>query len=144
MHDSSPLSDVSLKILLVENHADTLLYLQKYLESLGYKVHPARDMETALSLFSTHLPEILISDIGLPDGDGWELFRRVCAENPASVPYGVAMSGYAMQSDTDQSFSAGYRHHLIKPFVPEDLEALLKLAAESIGKKTTHGDQATP
>ena len=142
MHDSPPLSAVSLKILLVENHADTLLYLQKYLESLGHKVHPARDMETAISLFSTHLPEILISDIGLPDGDGWELFRRVCEENPASVPYGVAMSGYAMQSDTDQSISAGYRHHLVKPFLPDDLDTLLQHAAESIGKKPPQDNQA--
>ena len=117
-----------LKILLVENHDDTLVCLTAYLESCGHRVRSAGDVETALQSLAATPVDVLISDIGLPNGDGWQLMRRL-AERKVAVPFGIAMSGYGRPSDLAKSRRAGYRHHLAKPFLPEELEPLLIEAA---------------
>lgn len=120
----------SLKILLVENHDDTLVYLTKYMEKKGHFVIPARDMASAMQTLEETAVNVLISDIGLPDGDGWELMRKAVRVQPS--PYGIAMSGFGMRSDREKSLQAGFRHHLIKPFLPEELDELLEAAAQSV------------
>ena len=118
----------SLNIFLVENHDDTLLYLGRYLEQNGHKVRSAKEMGTALAAIQEHPVDVLICDIGLPDGDGWQLMENVAASrNP--VPFSIAMSGYGARSDREKSVASGFRHHLVKPFLPEDLDALLEEAA---------------
>jgi CheY-like chemotaxis protein len=118
---SDPLTS-PLKILVVENHADTMKYLRMYLESLGHSVRSARTMAEALEQLAAAPCEVLISDIGLPDGDGWELMKR--AHLPSSV-YAIAMSGFGMGPDQSRSTAAGYRHHLLKPFTPDQLDEYL-------------------
>lgn len=120
---TTPIS--ALKIFLVENHSDTLAYLSSYLRSCGHEVDCARDMDSALRSLEGRTIDVLISDIGLPDGDGWQLMEKVC-ENRGQVPFGIAMSGYSMNADIEKSLRAGYRHHLVKPFVPDDLDVLLR------------------
>ncbi len=63
---------------------------------------------------------MLISDIGLPDGDGWELLRQVQAQSARPL-FAVAMSGFGLNADHVRSKDAGYRHHLLKPFAPAEL-----------------------
>ena len=115
-----------LSIFVVENHADTLKYLCMYLEQLGHHVSVARSMAEALAALPGSDCDVLISDIGLPDGDGWQLLRQVALPNP---PYAIAMSGYGMNADRLRSKEAGYRHHILKPFEPDELEAMLEEAA---------------
>jgi CheY-like chemotaxis protein len=67
--------------------------------------------------------DVLVSDIGLPDGDGWELLVKLKSEMPVRA---IAMSGYGMRADLDRSKAAGFGAHLIKPFGPADLEAAVK------------------
>jgi DNA-binding response OmpR family regulator len=117
-------SPCRLKILLVENHEDTLKYLARYLEIQGHEVSGARDMASAIKALSSSKFDVLISDIGLPDGDGWQLIRQL-----EPKPFGIAMSGFGTHSDRQKSLAAGYKHHLTKPFLPEDLDALLAEAA---------------
>ena len=62
----------------------------------------------------------------LPDGDGWELMAK--AHLPATV-YAIAMSGFGMNTDRLKSKAAGFRRHLLKPFVPTELDAALEEAA---------------
>ncbi len=117
-----------LKILLVENHDDTRLYLSRYLEMSGHQVLTAGSMEDALaSLKANGATDVIISDIGLPDGNGWDLMRRVGEMN--ATTFGIAMSGFGAQADRDKSTQAGYRHHLVKPFLPDELDRLLAEAA---------------
>jgi DNA-binding response OmpR family regulator len=116
-----------LRILLVENHEDTLKYLARYLETQGHEVCGTRDMAAAIRALSTSTFDVLISDIGLPDGDGWQLIRQL-----ESKPFGIAMSGFGSHADREKSLAAGYKHHLIKPFLPEDLDALLAEAAAQL------------
>jgi CheY-like chemotaxis protein len=76
--------------------------------------------------------DVLICDIGLPDGSGWELMEKVSTYDQA--PFGIAMSGYGAVSDREKSLAAGFRHHLVKPFLPEDLDAILLEAANELQK----------
>ena len=118
-----------LRVFVVENHPDTLKYLQMYLEQMGHAVGSAPTMAKALGALPDADPDVLISDIGLPDGDGWELLRRVRLPRPV---YAIAMSGFGMNADHVRSRDAGYRHHLLKPFTPEDLDAMLEEASNEL------------
>ena len=116
----------SLRVFLVENHEDTVRYMQLYLEQLSYKVWIAADMSTALREIPNSSCDVLISDIGLPDGDGWQLMEKLGNHRPR---FAIAMSGYGTANDQHKSRAAGYDHHLIKPFAPDALVALLREAS---------------
>ena len=122
----TPESVRPLSIFIVENHADTLKYLTMYLKQLGHHVQSARSLKEALAELPASDCDVLISDIGLPDGDGWELMERAHFERPV---YAIAMSGFGMNSDRQKSKAAGYRHHVLKPFSPDELEPMLEEAA---------------
>jgi two-component system CheB/CheR fusion protein len=116
-----------LRILLVENHADTLTYLTQYLELKGHEVCGVRDMTSAIKASLSSSFNVLISDIGLPDGDGWQLIGQM-----EPRPFGIAMSGFGSPAEREKSHAAGYKHHLTKPFLPDELDALLEEAALQI------------
>lgn len=126
----SPGSSAKLRILIVENHDDTRFLLGLLLEQLGHSVQAAATMSDALDDAGSGEFDVLISDIGLPDGNGWELLTSLGDRAPA---YAIAMSGFGMASDRQKSLAAGYRHHLLKPVEPDQLEKLLDAAAIEIG-----------
>lgn len=128
---SSGRATAPLRILVVENHADTRELLTSLLEGLGYTVVVAGSMGNALRKAPRSHCDVLISDIGLPDGDGWELLGRLNLPRPM---YAIAMSGYGMTSDRTRSKAAGYRHHLVKPMGIEQLEAILGEVAVELDK----------
>ena len=86
-------------------------------------------MKEALQALPDAHCDVLISDIGLPDGNGWELMQRLGENRPA---YAIAMSGFGQASDRQRSLHAGYRHHLLKPVEPNQLENLLDEAAREL------------
>jgi CheY-like chemotaxis protein len=114
-----------LSVFLVENHEDTVRYMQLYLQQLGYEVAVAGDMAKALEEIPKLRCDVLISDIGLPDGDGWELMELLGKHRPR---FAIAMSGYGTGNDQRRSRDVGYDHHLVKPFTPDALLALLRQA----------------
>ncbi len=113
----------------MENHLDTRKYLALYLEQLGHTIAHAESMEEALAKIPGGDWDLLISDIGLPDGDGWDLLKRLGNSRP---PYAVAMSGFGMTTDTEKSRSVGYIDHLVKPI---DLDNFDRLLAEVVQNK---------
>jgi CheY-like chemotaxis protein len=119
-----------LRIFVVENHPDTLKYLTIYLEQMGHAVSTARSMREALEKLPEAACQVLISDIGLPDGDGWEMLQR---SRLAGSVYAIAMSGFGMNADFLRSKAAGYRHHMLKPFDPAELDAMLDEAGTELG-----------
>lgn len=129
---------VSLRIFVVENHADTREFLTLMLEELGHTVVVADCMAKALREAPTARCDVLISDIGLPDGDGWQLLNQLALPRPM---YAVAMSGFGMSSDRARSKAAGYRHHLVKPMGIEELETILCEVAAELGE-SERGKQA--
>ena len=126
-----------LRIFVVENHADTREFLTYLLRDMGHTVIVADTMSRALREVPAANCNVLISDIGLPDGDGWELLARLDLPRPL---YAVAMSGYGTTSDRIRSKAAGFRHHLVKPMGLEQLESILGEAANEI--KGAHSDRA--
>ena len=122
-----------LRIFIVENHPDTLKWLRLYLEDRGHTVATARTLAEAVNAFPSSQCEVLSSDIGLPDGDGWQLMDRV---RPGDGVFAIAMSGFGMNADSERSRAAGFRHHLLKPFKPAELDPLLEKAAEELTGKS--------
>ena len=118
-----------LRIFLVENHADTLKYYQMYLELEGHAVSHARTMRDALDAIPQSNCDVLISDVGLPDGTGWDLLETLRNRNLPHPSFAIAVSGYGRDEDKARSRAAGFRHHLLKPFNPEAIDALLEEAA---------------
>src|ERR1700759_302696 len=116
----------SLRVFLVENHQDTVRYMQLYLQQLGYEVAVAADMAKALQEIPKSQCDVLISDIGLPDGDGWQLMELLGSNRPR---FAIAMSGYGTGNDQRRSRDVGYNYNLVKPFTPEALQTLLREAS---------------
>jgi CheY-like chemotaxis protein len=71
--------------------------------------------------------DLLISDIGLPDGSGLDLIRKLLAERPIK---GIALSGYGMEEDIQRSREAGFEEHLTKPINLQKLEATIQRVAD--------------
>src|SRR5436190_4312482 len=113
-----------LKFFVVENHQDTLDAIKMFLEAQGHTVEVAPDMKSALKLAPQAKFDVMISDIGLPDGDGWKLMKQLREEIPGLKA--IAMSGYGMRADLAKSEAAGYAAHIVKPFGPMELDAALK------------------
>jgi CheY-like chemotaxis protein len=123
--NASPLPHF-LRIYVVENDTDSRQMLTLLLKSWGHNVDSASTMAEALA----HLPgqryDVLISDIGLPDGNGWQMMDKLRELGTAgNIGYAIAMSGYGMGSDLEKSRAAGFRHHLIKPMDVDQLDELL-------------------
>lgn len=128
---SSPSRSTRLRIFVVENHEDTRILLCILLEQMGHTVKTAASMNEALREIPRSNCDVLISDIGLPDGDGWELMRRL-ERRPR---YAIAMSGLGMNGDRARSREVGFRHHLVKPTGPEHLAEILEGAARELKRE---------
>jgi two-component system CheB/CheR fusion protein len=112
-------------ILLVEDHADTAMMMKLLLERKGYQVNVAPNMTDALDLAAREPFDLLISDIGLPDGSGIELINTLNQHRPVK---GIALSGFGMEDDIKRSIEAGFAEHLIKPVSYQKLrEAIQRL-----------------
>jgi PAS domain S-box-containing protein len=118
-----------MRVLLVEDHLVTQRNLQKLMQTEGYEVHAARDIASASALLASEKFDILLTDLGLPDGDGSLLMNQIRA---AGLPMrGIVLSGYGMESDIQRTRKAGFDAHLIKPVTAEQLlDALAEVRAK--------------
>jgi PAS domain S-box-containing protein len=125
----------SLRVLLVEDHSDTAHQLTRLLQRAGHEVVWAASIreaqDCAAARANDNYPfgfDILISDLGLPDGSGHDLMRDFACRHP--VP-GIALSGYGMSDDIQNSLAAGFSKHMTKPVDWHELKtAIEKLAGE--------------
>jgi CheY-like chemotaxis protein len=111
------------RILLVEDHEDSARVMSRVLQSMGHTVHIAGGVVPALSAAQAETFDVVICDIGLPDGSGLELMRRLRAVSPIR---GIALSGLCCESDVQASLNAGFDRHLTKPVEMEDIESALR------------------
>lgn len=123
-------STATLRIFVVENDEDTLKYFRMYLEDLGHTVFGARTVSEALAQVPGALCDVLVCDVGLDDGTGWDLLRQLRAEVPQTPAYAIAVSGFGRNADRAKSEAAGFRHHLLKPYDLDDIEQMLAEAAQ--------------
>jgi CheY-like chemotaxis protein len=107
LHDPQPH-----RILLVDDHSDTVMVLKALLERHGYRVITASSVESALHVIEQEDIDLLVSDIGLPDGTGLDIMRQLRRDHDVK---GIALSGFGMEEDIRRSLDAGFSEHLAKP-----------------------------
>ena len=108
----------AVRVLIVDDHIETSKVMKLLLERRGYVVQAAYTLHDALEATRTSDFDLLISDIGLPDGSGLELMRAL-ADRPIR---GIALSGFGMDEDIARSKDAGFVEHLIKPVSFQSLQ----------------------
>lgn len=108
-----------LRILMVEDHEHTALVMSRLLRRAGHDVVTANSVQSALETLRSTKIDLLVSDLGLPDGNGFQVMRELAKQGEAK---GIAVSGYGMDEDVAQSSAAGFSAHLTKPISPEQLE----------------------
>jgi PAS domain S-box-containing protein len=123
-----PCPDASLglermRVLLVEDHADTARTLARLLRAAGLEIVAAGDVASAIRAAEHERFDVLVSDLGLPDGDGYQVMNAVRARR---VIPGIAMSGYGMEEDMQKSRQAGFSEHLVKPIEVSQLIASIR------------------
>ncbi len=115
------------RILLVEDHEDTRAALARLLRRRGFEVALAGSAAEARALANQQTFDLLISDIGLPDGDGFELMSDLRGRGLK----GIALTGYGMETDVERSRQAGFLAHLTKPIRIVTLDRVLAEAAQA-------------
>ncbi len=126
----------SLRLLLVEDEPDTLEYLQRLLEDHGGIVFTARSGPEALAIVGRERLEMIISDIGLPEMDGYDLIRQIRSQNGQSgyaIP-AIALTAYARAEDRVRALEAGFDDHIAKPAEPASLLATVSSLAQAKSK----------
>jgi CheY-like chemotaxis protein len=114
-------------VLLVEDDDDARKLLGTMLKRYGARVTSTNPAAEALNVFTEQLPYVLISDIGMPEEDGYSLIRRVRALDPArgGATPAVALTAYARSEDRTRSIVAGFQMHIAKPVEPSELIAVV-------------------
>jgi PAS domain S-box-containing protein len=129
------------KILLVDDDRDGLAVLEIVLADRGARVEVATDAEGGLRRVAEFEPDVVLSDIGIPGGDGYTLMREIRRTEPAGrrVP-AIALTAFSRKQDVDQALAAGFDAHCAKPLRPlELLRTIARVArlSERIGKPAT-------
>ena len=112
-----------LNVLVVDDEIDTGEMIREVLENCGANVQVADSAEAAFKNFCTRPPDVLISDIGMPEVDGYEFIRRVREyerNRGVKVP-AIALTAFARIEDRVKSLAAGYQMHIAKPVEPAEL-----------------------
>ena len=110
------------RILLVEDHKPTAQALKHLLMRRNYEVVTAGSVKEACAVASQGKFDLLISDIGLPDGTGYDLMEELSSREKLT---GIALSGYGMEEDVSRSHAAGFAAHLTKPVSVQALDKVL-------------------
>jgi CheY-like chemotaxis protein/anti-sigma regulatory factor (Ser/Thr protein kinase) len=121
--DGTVPSLIGLRILAVDDEPDALGVVSAILSSAGAEVKTATSVSQAVDLIKQWPPDVLISDIGMPDEDGYELIRKVRArpsDKQKNIP-AIALTAFARTQDRLKMLSAGYQMHVPKPIEPLEL-----------------------
>lgn len=111
------------RLLVVEDHQPTLDVLMRLLRKQGHEVYAAMSVQAALALAATQLFDLVVSDIGLPDGNGIDLMMQLTRDYGLR---GIALSGYGMDEDLARTRNAGFLAHLVKPVDFERLNRVIR------------------
>jgi CheY-like chemotaxis protein len=116
----------AIRLLVVEDETDTLEFLRRLLTTHGATVLTAATAGEALSLVQDAKPDLMISDIGLPEMDGYDLIQNVRRQpSPGRDIPAIALTAYARSEDRTRALRAGYQAHIAKPVEPNELLAMI-------------------
>ena len=113
-----------MRILLVEDHQDTRQVLARLLTHWGFDVAPAETLKRGLDELKGPPFDVILSDIGLPDGTGYALINE--ARRRSNDVLAIALSGFGFPTEKELSLRSGFDHHLTKPFDCQQLRTLLE------------------
>ena len=132
------MSNNKFKILLVEDDHTILNFIQTLLEANGYQILTAERCDQGLLVFSSHRPDLVILDLGLPDMDGEEFIRRIRIDNLTPV---IVLSARSDEHDKVSALDLGANDYITKPFGPAELLARVRAALRSsrYGAPSTSG-----
>jgi CheY-like chemotaxis protein len=116
------LSEKPLRILLVEDHGETRTTLSRLLAHFGHDISVAASSQSAKEFVDSKEFDVVLSDIGLPDGSGYEVITHAKQKQPVK---GVALTGFGMDEDIQRSREAGFDFHLTKPVDFAELRTVL-------------------
>ena len=131
-----PAREGRLRLLVVEDHADTARVLGRLLRSAGYDVETAGSVAGALELAAAKPFDLVVSDIGLPDATGHDLMRQIRERYGLK---GIAMTGYGMDDDVRRSLEAGFADHIVKPVDVVHLQAVIRRVVAAAGRDAAPG-----
>jgi DNA-binding response OmpR family regulator len=121
----------TLRLLIVEDHETTSNVMVRLLTKRGYSVSAASSIKEALRMLQQDSVDLLISDVGLTDGSGLELMKKV--RETRDLP-AIALSGYGTEADLAQSSEVGFSAHMTKPVdierLDRQIQALVRNSAD--------------
>ena len=116
-------------MLIVYDERDTLEQFRDALEAAGADVRAVAGGREALAVAETWPPDLVVTDLGLPGMDGYELLAAIRKTRPAATCPAIAVSAYARLDDRSRALAAGFQAHIAKPIEPPALVAILCGAA---------------
>jgi CheY-like chemotaxis protein len=111
-----------LRILVVEDHSDTLQALSRLLNHFGHEISVADGAQNALKLIDSKEFDVVLCDIALPDGNGYDVIAQAKRKRPIKA---VALTGFSATEDVERGREAGFDFHLTKPVDFHELRAVL-------------------
>jgi PAS domain S-box-containing protein len=128
-------SGSQLRVLVVDDNVDAAESIAMLLSLEGYEVRSVHAAQEALDAAQSFQPHLVLLDIGLPGMDGYEVARRLRAQQRVGSMRVVAITGYGQESDRERTRAAGFDEHLVKPVDPAALhEVLGEVASEQSGR----------
>jgi len=111
-----------LRILVVEDHGDTLQALSRLLNHFGHEISVADGAQNALNIIDSKEFDVVLCDIALPDGSGYDVIAQAKRRRPIKA---VALTGFGTSEDVERGREAGFDFHLTKPVDFHELRAVL-------------------
>jgi PAS domain S-box-containing protein len=132
-YSATPLSGI--KVLVVDDEPDARQLIRRVLMECGAEVALAGSADEAMMLIESFGPDIMVSDVGMPDQDGYDLIRRVRARAAAKTLPAVALTAFARSEDRRRALLAGFQTHVSKPAEPAELVAVVASLVERTGTR---------
>ncbi len=124
------------KVLVIDDEADSYDVARRILESCSAEVFTAGSVDEGLTLFKTNRPHVVVSDIGMPGKDGYQLIRAIRSlpsEQGGQTP-AAALTAFARSEDRRRALLAGYQSHVVKPVEPAELITVVASLAGRTGR----------
>jgi CheY-like chemotaxis protein len=125
-----------LRVLVVDDEPDARSLMRRVLRHCGATVEAAGSVPEALALVESFRPDVIVSDVGMPDQDGYDFMRQVRARYSAKAIPAAALTAFARAEDRMRAMRAGFQVHLAKPVNPEELVAVVATLAARTGAET--------
>ncbi|HEV2643820.1 MAG TPA: response regulator [Candidatus Elarobacter sp.] len=120
------MTDLPKRILVADDEPDVRELVVYRMKRSGYEVLEAKNGEEAFHLAVEHVPDLIVADVMMPRVDGYELTRRLRAEQATQRIPIILLTARTQEADVSQGFDAGADDYLKKPFNPDELVARVR------------------